>query len=321
MPDPSSADAGRNSRLDHLRIKHLRLIELVAETGSLTAAAGRLSLSQPAVTGMAHDLESAFNTTLFERTSRGARLNAAGRMALERLRHSLSSIDAALTATSQAADEPLIRIGALPVTWISLVPGVVSELHRRGTLPRLVFHQNSANGMLEALHRGKLDCVLGILDAAATESTLFEELNFEFVTTDGLQIACAPDHPLARREEVALAELLNEEWILPERNTHTLRMLENLFLAEGLAPPTAKLESSAFFANLAIVNATPMLTVAPTSAVRRSEKAGQVRALAVRTVPSRNQIFFITHKQGPNMEGLRLLAETFKRCGAHGLEG
>jgi DNA-binding transcriptional LysR family regulator len=308
--------AERRSRLDHLRVKHLRLIELVAKTGSLTAAANQLSLTQPAVTGMAHDLEAAFNATLFERTTRGARLTAAGHMALERLRHSLASLDAAVTASNSSVVEPLIRIGVLPVTSISLVPTVVRELQEQGNLPRMSFHQASAGSMLELLHRGRLDCVLGVLNAGTIESERFADLDFEYITTDGLLVACAPDHPLARRRNVKLRELLAEEWILPEHSTHTRRMVEGMFLAEELPPPQPKLESSAFYANLAIVNATSMLTMAPTSAVRRSEKEGQVHALALKTAPLHNQVFFITHKQGPKMAGLRVLADAFKRHGA-----
>ena len=51
-------------RLRRLRIQHLRFLALLAQLGSLTACAKALHLSQPAVSNLLKDLETAFGATL-----------------------------------------------------------------------------------------------------------------------------------------------------------------------------------------------------------------------------------------------------------------
>ncbi|MEG6525989.1 LysR family transcriptional regulator, partial [Bordetella bronchiseptica] len=61
--------------LGHIRIKHLRLLELVVQYGSLRKAAEGLHLSEPAASQMLREVESTFGVTLFERGRRGMRPN------------------------------------------------------------------------------------------------------------------------------------------------------------------------------------------------------------------------------------------------------
>lgn len=316
MTDPDNPAAESRSRFDHLRIKHLRLVELIQYTGSLSAAAQRLALSQPAVTAMVHDLESAFGTRLFERTTRGARLTGAGLLALDRLRHSLAAIEAARVAVAGAAVTPLLRLGVLPVVASSLLPGVLRVLEEGGELPRLVLRQDSASALIAALHSGKLDGVVGVLDSTSVESGVLADLKCEPVTRDGLCLACAPGHALAGGRNPPLADLLMESWILPPRRAHSFRALASLFVAAGLPPPQAHLESGAVFANLAMAGATSLLTVAPASAVRRAQTDGLVSAIVIDALARSNPLFFITHREGPELESLRRLKAVFQEVGA-----
>lgn len=317
MTDRKNPPAGGRTRLDHLRIKHLRLIEFIHDSGSLSGAAQRLSLSQPAVTGMVHDLEAAFGVRLFERTARGASLNSAGWLALERLRHALSSIEAARETVNGTLATPLLRVGVLPVTAVSLVPRALGMLEKEGELPRLIFRQDSVQGLIDALLSGELDCVLGVLDNSTTTQSL-RGLLFDPITTDGLLIACSPRHRLVGRPNPPLETLLAESWILPPVDTHTYKALEAMFLSAGLPPPAARLESSAFFSNLAMAGATSLLTVAPASAVRRSEADGLVSAIDIDALAASNPLFFITRREGPDMESLQRLRAVFRRAGAEG---
>src|SRR5688572_25326947 len=57
--------------LGKLRLRHFQVIELLAETGTVRAVAERLHLSQPAVSQMVKDLETAFRVQLFSRSKSG----------------------------------------------------------------------------------------------------------------------------------------------------------------------------------------------------------------------------------------------------------
>ena len=56
------------------------------------------------------------------------------------------------------------------------------------------------------------------------------------VWDDPLEFVVAPDHPLAARREVALAELATHPAVLPDADTFTHRIVADRFAAAGLAP-------------------------------------------------------------------------------------
>ena len=69
-----------------LEIRHLKVVCAIAETGSVTKAASRLGLAQPALTAQLQRIERILGGTLFERDRRGARPTALGELVLSRAR-------------------------------------------------------------------------------------------------------------------------------------------------------------------------------------------------------------------------------------------
>jgi DNA-binding transcriptional LysR family regulator len=108
--------------LDRLRLRHLRLLEMIDEHGSLRAVGALLNLTQPAVSQMVKDLEYAFDVTLIDRSVRGVTLNAAGKIALQRARSGLASLDH-LARELQSDQTPMLRIGANSAMLFSNPPG------------------------------------------------------------------------------------------------------------------------------------------------------------------------------------------------------
>lgn len=70
---------------------HLRSFVVVAETGNLTQAAKRLYSTPPAISAHIKALEEELKTTLFERSSKGMKLTAKGKLLLEQAKNTLSS--------------------------------------------------------------------------------------------------------------------------------------------------------------------------------------------------------------------------------------
>lgn len=66
-----------------LDLTQLRYLQAIAEAGSLSAAARKLKVSQPTLSGAVQTLEAALDTTLFLRTSKGVTLTQTGRALLE----------------------------------------------------------------------------------------------------------------------------------------------------------------------------------------------------------------------------------------------
>ena len=77
-------------------LRHLNALRAVVQTGSVSAAARVMHLSQPALTQAMAALEREFGTALFERTARGMEPTEAGRVCAERVARVLERIEEAV---------------------------------------------------------------------------------------------------------------------------------------------------------------------------------------------------------------------------------
>lgn len=99
-----------------MNLKQLPYFIAIAETGSLSAAARRTGVSQPAVSGYLHDLERELGIALFLRSGRRMTPTAAGNIYLEMAREVLG-LQARTRTQIQARHNPLkqrIRVGVSP---------------------------------------------------------------------------------------------------------------------------------------------------------------------------------------------------------------
>ena len=123
-----------------LSLPHLRYFWAVAREGNLTRAAGRLNVSQSAVSVQIRKLEDALGTVLFERRGRGLELTNAGRVALDYADRIFSLGDELLHALESEGRraERTVRVGVLATLSRNFQIGFLSPLvNRPGTRLRL----------------------------------------------------------------------------------------------------------------------------------------------------------------------------------------
>ncbi|HSV80796.1 MAG TPA: LysR substrate-binding domain-containing protein [Ramlibacter sp.] len=298
---------------DFLRLRHLRLLELVQRGGSLAAAARELHLSQPAVTKMLHELEAAFGTALVARGARGGSLTAQGQVALQRLRLGLAQFDSALAAAhSDRPDMPTLRLGVVPLVSVSLLPRALRDLARRSSPIRLFLRESTAQGLLQLLAAGEVDGVIGRADPDALTAVKGARLVQVPLVSEQLVFACSPTHRLAKARRVDLATLQAQDWVMAAAGSQTRRQFDSLFLAEGLQPPTPIIESMSFHANLQLVHALGALTLAPAGAVKLYQRMGiaqPVRSAIQLPAGALSLMYLADHEELP---ALRALGESLQ---------
>ncbi|UWQ81313.1 LysR family transcriptional regulator [Leisingera sp. S132] len=132
---------------------HIRAFLATAETGSLSAAARKLGLTQPTLSRQVAALEADLGVLLFERLGRALALTDAGQ---ELLAHSRKMGEAAdglsLAATGQAHSiEGTIRITASDIMSAHVLPAVLQQLRQRA--PRLTIDVVAANDIRDLMRR------------------------------------------------------------------------------------------------------------------------------------------------------------------------
>src|ERR687891_261092 len=111
-----------------LDVKQLRVLKVVGECGSFSAAAETLSYTQPAVSQQIAALEKRAGATLVDRTSRGVRLTDAGRALVDHAEVVLARLAAAEAELDAIAGVRggRVRLPAFPTAGASLLPPAVA---------------------------------------------------------------------------------------------------------------------------------------------------------------------------------------------------
>jgi molybdate transport repressor ModE-like protein len=303
-------------RLDRLRLRHLRLLELIERDGSLGAAARALGTSQPAATLLLRELETVFGARLVERTARGARLTVAGRRAKERIAIALASVERALEAAAAAEPGSVLRIGCSQVAGVSVLPAALARLEADGTIGRVRIREGRAQELLRALCSGDLDCMIGWMDESLAASVPLDTLRVEPLRIGGMQVIASPAHPLARARAIAVEELLRWGWVVPPPGSRTHAAYVRLFLNAGLPAPPVAVECAALHTTLRIVSATRLLAVAPDTAVEQYRRLGLVVPLRGRALYLGIEPFaVVTRRDSDALAALRRLRDALLAAG------
>ena len=296
-------------RMDRLRLRHLRLLDLIARLGSLSAAADELGVSQPGATKMLQEVEAAFGCVLVARTAKGGKLTAAGLNTLDRLRVALQALGSARSALEALPEMPLVRLGILPLVGIQALGQVVGAMHAEGSLPRVQVRMDNVEGLLTSLSEGQVDCAVGVLESAAR---FRPSRRFHVVPLwpESLVIVAASAHPLVRRRQVTLEQVRDQDWVLQPAGSSNRRALEELFQGAGLEPPAARIEAESFHIALALVAASRLLTTVPESAYRRYPTC--VQAVPTPRAFTPRSMAFITLADAPPLPAVAKLSQWFQ---------
>jgi len=174
---------------------NLGLIEAVARTGSMAAAARELGLVPSALTYRVRQIEDALDVLLFDRSARQARITPAGAELLRSGEHLLHELDAVAERVKRVATgwEPQFTVVADAIISRTTLFELCEAFYALGVPTRLRIRNETLTGTLESLLGGKSDLALGV-GADGSSYTGFQALPLGDVP---FFFAVAPHHPLA----------------------------------------------------------------------------------------------------------------------------
>src|SRR5262245_32755706 len=242
-----------------MELRHLRYFVSAAEAASVSKAALREHISQPALSRQIRDLETELGLRLFDRVGRRIQLTAEGRDLLERSRDVLAQVEAigerarALLAGAGGS----LRIGATPQTMQSLLAGFLAGYRR--SRPGVEISLTEAGGvrLLDLLILGDLDlAVSGILAGARFGSRLLFPIRLLAVAAAGPR--------WRRRSTLELGELAHEPLLLLGRDFGTRQLFDAACRVTHLRPRCV-LESNEPHSLIALAEAGHGIAVVPST--------------------------------------------------------
>lgn len=139
------------------------------------------------------------------------RLTDSGRLLLTESRAVLERVEEAVKASYAMASGNLgeLQIGCAPTLTARILPPALRAFQTEMPSVRVKLHDLSTEEMLSGLHEGRLRLAFVVRPRTA----VLRGLRFEELLRDPLRLAVAPNHPLARRRVVALADTVREPFI------------------------------------------------------------------------------------------------------------
>ncbi|MER6321455.1 LysR family transcriptional regulator [Streptomyces coelicoflavus] len=188
----------------------LRYFATVAEEGSLTRAAQRLYVSQPALTKQIRQLESALGVPLFTRSRSGMTLTEPGRALAARVPGLLAGWQAALRETRSAARraDRILRVGFLASAANEATQPIIAEFARRRPDWRAEMRQAAWSNPTAGLADSDVDVALVRLPFPGQETLRVVEL-----FSEPRCVALPENHPLAGRGTIDFRELWDEPFV------------------------------------------------------------------------------------------------------------
>jgi DNA-binding transcriptional LysR family regulator len=148
-------------------VRQLRALVAVHGTGSISAAARELALTQPAVTVLLRELEDRLGLKLFDRSTRVLRPTAAAAEAVGHAQRALAELEAMAAGMAQlaAAGRGRVRVAATAIVAQSLVPAAMGRYRDLHPGVKVELEEVAPDGFVEALLAERVDFGVGTLES------------------------------------------------------------------------------------------------------------------------------------------------------------
>ena len=214
-----------------MEIRQLRAFVAIAESGTFTAGALRVHVTQAAISMQIRQLENEIGAKVFVRAPRHVILTEAGEQLLRRARHILREHDAALDEIAElaGAERGRLRIGsASAMVLTDQLPSILAELRAQHPGADISVTSGTSEVLVDQILAGDIDIAFVSLPVDV------RGIKTERLSADQLVAIASPRHKLAKQRTISAYTLAGERLILGERGGNTRRLIDQFFAQAGV---------------------------------------------------------------------------------------
>jgi DNA-binding transcriptional LysR family regulator len=220
-------------------VTQLRSFLAVVRTGSVTAAAEELVVSQPSVSAAVSALTRELGVELTERVGRNVRPSPAGKVFASYAADVVGLLDQGARAARETADRAAteLRIGAVTTAGEYIVPQLMQAFATRHPEVTLSVDVGNRERVFERLRTHRSDVAIG--GRPPDDGVVGQRF-----LDNPIVVVTAPDDPLANGRRVRVEQLGARPWLLREEGSGTRSMTEEFLAGHDLHPPIRTLGSN-----------------------------------------------------------------------------
>lgn len=272
-----------------MTLRHLRIFAAVCDCKSVTAAARRLGIAQPAVSLAVRELEEHYGVRLFDRIAHRLYLTEAGGELLSYARRILSLFDEMSGDLQNWDSFGIVRVGASITVGTCLMPDSVRRFRAAYPGVRVRVRVDNSAALENMVLENRLD--FAFIEGAVHS----DRIACRRFLKDELVLVCGADSPFAAQTEVAPEDLPTLPFLLREKGSGTRELFEGALLTRGITV-TPEWESISTEAIVAAAEHGLGVSALPFRLVERSLAEKRLVRIRVRGLSFERYFFLIAHR-------------------------
>jgi DNA-binding transcriptional LysR family regulator len=244
-----------------LKLRHLVLIDALADRGTVIGAAEQLHITQPVATRALRELEEIVGTRLFDRGPRGVTLTVFGAAFVDRAQAVLAELRAAGRDIGELADADrgMVMVGTYLAGSNLLLPRAIMALKAAHPYLTVEVREATPDVLVADLLSGRIDLIVGRLTPMPGEQRIAQTALHE----EPIQLVTRVGHPAHELRAPRLADLMSFPWVLPVSATALRHELEAHFQREELPLPRNRIECTSILTLVQLLVETDVIATLP----------------------------------------------------------
>lgn len=277
-------------------LRQLEIFSKVVELGSFSRAAEAVFLAQASVSERIATLENLVGTRLLDRLGRQVVPTKAGELLYK---HAVLLLDMKKTACLEMEDflglkRGEVQMGASTIPGEYILPKVMGRFRQKYPFVSISLAISDTKGIQNQVLKGDLE--LGVVGSKSPHKGLTHHELWQ----DELVLAVPRHHRWGHMEEVSLAELFEEPFVLRESGSGTLKIMEDYLRQSAAKDPGALRVVARFGSSTAVkegVRAGLGVSILSSRAIDEELRMGVLRALRIEGLPMSRSFYLIRDKR------------------------
>ncbi len=222
---PPSADTLLHRFTVKAKFRHMQVLVMLTEIGSMRRTAEAVNMTQPAISQLVSELEKLLETDLFFRHAKGVEPTKATRELLPVAHRILRALEDGAESLANRIQQQggIVRISASPAALGGMIQWKLDEFASKHPNIQVHISHLSDNDPLGEILEQSVD-IVGIREP----SMVPEGWNFERCADDMLIAVCGRKHPFASKNKISAAELGQAKWLLNRVGSVARRRFEEI---------------------------------------------------------------------------------------------